>query len=275
MRLIEIIIGFIKEVFKMIPKIIHYVWLGGGKLTPSAKKCIASWKRFMPDYEIKCWNESNFDLNSVPWTKEAVENKKWSLASDYIRHYELYKWGGVYMDTDVEIFKPLDEFLKYDFFTSVEFHPALYNRYGRNQIDKNGNKFPQYDSVGGLGLLAALIGASKENKFIKECMDFFGERHFINPDGTLFQDLINPAIMANILEKYGFKFINQEQTLPDNMKVFDASVFAGNIATKTKDSYAMHWCDSSWRDNLSLKEKVIRFLKTRFPGIYKEIILGK
>lgn len=259
----------------MIPKIIHYVWLGGKKLTPSAKKCIASWKKYMPDYEIKCWDENSFNINLVNWTKEAVAEKKWSLASDYIRHYVLYKWGGVYMDTDVEIYKPLDEFLKYDFFTSVEFHPSLYDQYGKNQIDKNGNKLPQYDSVAGLGLLAAVIGASKGNEFIKECLDFFGNRHFINDDGTLFQNLINPAIMANILEKYGFKFFNKEQSLNENIKVFNASVFAGNIATKTKDSYAMHWCDSSWRDNLSTKEKVIRFLKTRFPEIYKKILFRK
>lgn len=253
----------------MIPKIIHYVWLGGGKLTPSAKRCIDSWKRYMPDWEIKRWDETNFDLNSVRWTKEAVEKRKWSLASDYIRHYVLYKWGGVYMDTDVELYKSLNEFLVYDFFTSIEFHPSLYNQYGKNQIDCNGNRLKQHESVGGLGLLAALIGASKENNFIKECMDFFSNRHFINDDGSLFQNLINPAIMANILEKRGFKFIDKEQILEGNIKVFDSSVFAGDIATKGKNSYAMHWCDSSWRDNLSIKERFVRLLKTRFPSLYR------
>ncbi len=257
----------------MIPKIIHYVCLDSGKLTPSARKCIDSWKKHMPDWEIICWDENNFDLSSVAWTKEAVEKKKWSLASDYIRHYALYEYGGVYMDTDVQIFKPFDEFLKYDFFTSVEFHPKLYSQFGINWIDKNGNKLSGLDSVGGLGLLAALIGASKGNSFIKECMDFFGERHFIKEDGSLFQDLINPAIMANLLEKRGFKFFDKEQSLDGNIKIFDSSVFAGDIATKTKDSYSMHWCDSSWRDNLSSKDKIIRFLKTRFPSLYKKLII--
>lgn len=74
----------------MIPKIIHYVWLGGGAKTPSVKRCIASWHKVMPDYEIKEWNESNFDINSVIWVKEAIQKKKWSLASDYIRHYAIY-----------------------------------------------------------------------------------------------------------------------------------------------------------------------------------------
>lgn len=95
----------------MIPKIIHYVWLGGGAKTPSVKRCIASWHKVMPDYEIKEWNESNFDINSVIWVKEAIQKKKWSLASDYIRHYAIYTEGGIYMDTDVMTYKSFDEFL--------------------------------------------------------------------------------------------------------------------------------------------------------------------
>lgn len=99
----------------MIPKIIHYVWLGGGAKTPSVKRCIESWKKTMPDYQIKEWNESNFDLDSVVWTKEAIQKKKWSLASDYIRHYAIYTEGGIYMDTDVMVYKSFDEFLNFSF----------------------------------------------------------------------------------------------------------------------------------------------------------------
>lgn len=77
-----------------IPKKIHYVWLGKAKLPASVKDCIKSWRKHMPEYEIKCWSEENFDLNSVDWVKEAIEQKKWSLASDYIRHYALYTEGG-------------------------------------------------------------------------------------------------------------------------------------------------------------------------------------
>ena len=108
----------------MIPKKIHYVWLGKGEMTPFIKDCINSWKTIMPDYEIKCWDEDSFDLNSVIWVKEAIEKRKWSLASDYIRHYALYTEGGIYMDTDVKVFKPFDEFLQYDFFSSTS-NPQL------------------------------------------------------------------------------------------------------------------------------------------------------
>lgn len=120
-----------------IPKIIHYVWLGSGKMSPFIQDCVDSWKRVMPDYEIKCWNEQNFDVNSVVWVKEALENKKWSLASDYIRHYALYTEGGIYMDTDVKVYKPFDEFLKYDFFSSIELHPNLFKQYGYLLVELN------------------------------------------------------------------------------------------------------------------------------------------
>lgn len=83
----------------------------------------------MPDYEIREWNETNFDINSIPWTKEAISIGKWSLASDYIRHYAIYKYGGIYMDTDVMAYKSFDESLKHDFFTSVEFHPEGFDQH--------------------------------------------------------------------------------------------------------------------------------------------------
>lgn len=228
----------------LVPKVIHYVWLGGGKLTPSAKRCINSWRKIMPDYQIKCWDESNFDINSVPWVKEAIEKKKWSLASDYIRFYALYTEGGIYMDTDVMVFKPFTDFLKYDVFTSIECHPAIFNKEGVYDIDDDG--FPLNNPVRGLGLLAALIGAKCGNLYIKECMDFFGNRHFIKEDGTLFIDIINPVIMPMIALKYGFRFKDCDQYLEKNIKIFSSSIFASDILLRTKESYSMHYSDNSW-----------------------------
>ena len=95
----------------MIPKTIHYCWFGRNQLPPLAIKCIESWKRYLPDYEIKEWNEDNFDVNIIPYTREAYAVKKYAFVSDYARFWILYKYGGLYFDTDVEIIKPLDDII--------------------------------------------------------------------------------------------------------------------------------------------------------------------
>ena len=96
----------------MIPKIIHYCWFGRNPLPESAIKCINSWKKFFPDYEIKEWNEDNFDVNIIPYTAEAYEAKKYAFVSDYARFWILYHFGGIYFDTDVEVIKPFDDILE-------------------------------------------------------------------------------------------------------------------------------------------------------------------
>lgn len=95
----------------MIPKIIHYCWFGGKPLPPEAKRCIDSWRKFLPDYEIKEWNESNFNVNIIPYTYEAYLLKKYAFVSDYARFYILYHYGGLYFDTDVEIIAPIDDII--------------------------------------------------------------------------------------------------------------------------------------------------------------------
>ena len=103
-----------------IPRIIHYCWFGGAQLPPLAQKCIASWKKFLPGYEIKEWNESNFDIHCCRYVEEAYNSKKWAFVSDYVRFRVLYEYGGLYFDTDVEVIKPLDEILARGGFMGVE-----------------------------------------------------------------------------------------------------------------------------------------------------------
>src|SRR5690606_17129379 len=95
----------------MIPKIIHYCWFGGNPLPPLAVKCIASWKKYLPEYEIIEWNENNFPIEDFLFTRQSLEHRKYAFISDVARLYALDKMGGVYMDTDVEVLKPLDPFL--------------------------------------------------------------------------------------------------------------------------------------------------------------------
>jgi hypothetical protein len=109
----------------MIPKTIHYIWLGGNPLPPLAEKCIESWKRFCPDYEIKKWDETNFDVSSNQYCKEAYEAKKFAFASDYVRLHVLVNYGGVYMDTDVELIKPIDSYLVHQAFSGFESEKSI------------------------------------------------------------------------------------------------------------------------------------------------------
>ena len=104
----------------MIPKIIHYCWFGRNELPPLAKKCIASWKKFFPDFEIKEWNEDNFDVKEIPYTAQAYRQKKYAFVSDYARFKILHEYGGIYFDTDVEVIKSIDDILAKGTFFGLE-----------------------------------------------------------------------------------------------------------------------------------------------------------
>lgn len=148
----------------MIPKVIHYCWFGGKPLPHIAKKCIESWRKFLPDYEIKEWNEENFDVNMLPYTQEAYKAKRYAFVSDYARFYILYHYGGIYFDTDVEIVKPINDIINRGPFMGCE------------TIVKE--DIPLYVNPG-LGL-----GIEAKNKILKDLLDLYSSLHFINLDGT-------------------------------------------------------------------------------------------
>ena len=147
----------------MIPKIIHYCWFGGKPLPKSAEKCIASWKKYLPDYDIKRWDESNFDVNAIPYTREAYAACKYAFVSDYARFWILYHYGGVYFDTDVEVIRPIDDII---------------NRGGFLGVESNRNGI--YTVNPGLG-----FAATQGTAVIGEMMNLYSTFHFINTDGAL------------------------------------------------------------------------------------------
>jgi len=143
----------------MIPKIIHYCWFGGSELPKSALKCIESWEKYFPDYEIKEWNESNFNINEIPYIKEAYAVKKYAFVSDYARFKIINENGGVYFDTDVEVIKSFDDIIEKGGFMGYE---------TQDQINP------------GLG-----FAAEKDNQIIKKIVDYYKAlKSFDNPDST-------------------------------------------------------------------------------------------
>ena len=147
----------------MIPKVIHYCWFGQGKMSSLAEKCIASWRSLLPDFSIKCWNEDNFDIESNRYVKEAYSAKKYAFVTDYVRLYALYTEGGIYMDSDVEVIKRIDRFLSFPAFTGFE-------------------------TTG--GCITGIMGSEKHGQWVKDLLNEYEERCFINPDDHLIQQLM-------------------------------------------------------------------------------------
>ena len=169
----------------MIPKIIHYCWFGGNPLPELAKKCIESWKKYCPDYEIKEWNENNFDINCCDYVKEEYEKKKWAFISDVARLFALVNEGGIYMDTDVEVVQPLDSLLSYHAVSGFESDVAI---------------------------PTGLMACEKNNPIFKEFLDEYKNIHFILPDGKI-DTTTNVVRITKTCLKYGFVPNNQMQTI--------------------------------------------------------------
>ena len=175
----------------MIPKVIHYCWFGGKKLPKSVEDCIKTWKKFLPDYEIKQWDESNFDVNSFPFVKEAYESKKWAFVSDYVRIYALYNEGGLYLDTDVKILKDPTDVL-------------------------NKEVVLGYEDSGYVGT-AMIYAQNPQNKYIKEILDYYGKIKHFEPE--IMYNFANPVIITKILKQYESK-VNEE-----GIRIFDDNIY--------------------------------------------------
>lgn len=215
----------------MIPKIIHYCWFGGNPLPEMAQKCIASWKKFCPDYEIMEWNEKNFDINCCDYVKEAYAAKKWAFVSDVARLYALVNYGGVYMDTDVEVLKPFDDFLKYKAFSGFE----------------NNVRIP-----------TGLMGCEKGHELFEELLHDYDNAHFIKENGK-YDTTPNVVRITDTCLKYGLESNNTLQTV-HGFTLFPCEYFCpknsdtGEINI-TENTYAIHHFDGSW-----LTEKEVKWV---------------
>ena len=206
----------------MIPKIIHYCWFGGKPLSKLTKKCIKSWKKYCPDYQIIEWNETNFDVNCNPYVKEAYQAKKWAFVSDVARLHALVSMGGIYMDTDVELLKPLNDFLSLEAFSGFE----------------SEDKIP-----------TGLMASEKGQVLFQELLNDYNEASFYNEDGTL-NLTTNVVRITNVCLKYGLILNNQKQTV-NGFTLFPSEYFCPkNIHTGdiviTQNTYAIHYFDGSW-----------------------------
>ena len=209
----------------------------------------------MPDYEIKRWSVKNFDVNAVPYVREAFEARKWAFAADYIRMYALYTEGGIYLDSDVKILKPFDDFLDNSFFSSMEYHPTQVEKDGSAQyIDQDGHRIAD-KFISGIQIQAAVMGAEKGCPFVGEVLDWYQDKHFVRVDGSMATDVLSPYIYARIAEKHGFVYKDIDQQLDGRMHIYPSEIFAGNKHEVTPRSYAIHYCAHSWHPSVMEKLK--------------------
>ncbi len=213
-----------------IPKVIHYCWFGGNEKPQLILKCIDSWKKYCPDYEIHEWNEENYNIRKIKYISEAYDNKRWAFVSDYARLDIIFEHGGIYLDTDVEIIKPLDSLLYHDAIMGFE---------------------------DGKNIATGLICAAKpKHKAIKELRDIYNNIQFIKSDGSLNLTPC-PQYSTEYFKKNGLK---QNDTLQicNDVTIFPSEYFnpvnllsqSGNI---TDHSYAIHHAAMSWHDSKTKK----------------------
>ena len=229
----------------MIPQKIHYCWFGGNPLPPLAQKCIASWKKHCPDYEIIRWDESNFHISACPlYVRQAFEAKKWSFVTDYVRLKVVHDQGGIYMDTDVELLRPLDKFLKYSAFFGFE--DSMYVNTG-------------------LG-----FGAEKGLPLLREMMASYENLPFLRSDGS-HDPVPCPKRNTACLLTRGLKQNNTRQILPGDILILPSDYFCPKsydtgLLTVTRNTHGIHHYDASWFTEEQQMRKHLRW-KERSSGI--------
>ncbi len=215
----------------MIEKVIHYCWFGGKEKPELATKCIESWKKFCKDYKIVEWNEQNFDINSNLYVKQAYEAKKYAFVTDYVRLYALYTEGGIYMDTDVMVLKPLDEYLDNASFSGFE----------------SKTKIP-----------TGIMASEKGNPLFKELLSYYDTAKFIREDGSM-DMTTNVEIITNMLSPKGF-IPNGEFQVVDGFALYPQNVFCPlhkklNDKKYMKDTATIHYFAGSWKSEATKKRE--------------------
>lgn len=238
----------------MIPKTIHYCWFGGKSIPNEYKKNIDSWRKFLPDYEIKQWDETNYDVNCIPFSEEAYSVGKYAYVSDYARLKILYEYGGVYFDTDVEVIKSIDDILNKGSFMAFE-------------KNTNANLNEILNVAIGLG-----FAVEPRNSIIREILDFYENRHYIYPDGHMEQITI-VKIVTDILKRHGLSRCDIPTTI-DGITIYPWDYFCPieflsskleiTENTRTIHHYAASWM--TWTDKLKMKKgyyanKVRKFIR--------------
>lgn len=234
----------------MIPKKIHYVWVGGQEKPQAILKCLATWKTHLKDYEIIEWNENNFDIEANPFAKTAYQAKKWAFVSDYIRAYVIYHEGGIYLDTDVLVLDNFDDFLTHEAFVGYE--------------------RPDYP-------FTAVFGARKGHPFVKKILDDYQDKAFIFDKDNQMKGVNTISVSDILIHDYHCRLGNQRQTLKDGIEVYPDDV----LCNPSIHSVAIHVFTGTWMEgDKPWLRKLNMFLKLRIKtqlqaSLFRRLIMQK
>lgn len=233
----------------MIPHKIHYCWFGRNPLPDSAQKCIASWKKFFPDYEIIEWNEDNFDVNCILYTAQAYAAGKYAFVSDYARFKILYEHGGLYFDTDVEVIKPFDDIIACGPFMGFEINPCS-------------------DCLSGAVNPGLGLGAPAKMNLYRAVLNYYSQLTFLQPDGSYNMTDAVVNITTRELVKQGLKDEAGIQTV-DGITIYPMDYFnplddATGRLCKTANTLSIHWFTKTWLNVSPWRQKLSRLVHRMF-----------
>lgn len=226
----------------MIPKIIHYIWVGGKEKPADIKRCMATWKKHLEGYKVIGWNESNFDIEQHPFVKAAYEAKKWAYVSDYIRAYAIYNYGGIYLDTDILLLDNFDDFLNHRAFVGFE--------------------NPNYP-------FTAAFGAEKGHPLVKDMLDYYDELDTYHFD---FKNNNTISVSDILINKYGCKVGNMYQVLKEGIAVYPDTI----LCNPSEKSVSIHVFTGTWLDEKkAIARKINTFLKLRITNRKRAALFRK
>lgn len=226
----------------MIPKIIHYIWVGGKEKPADIKRCMATWKKHLEGYKVIEWNESNFDIEQHPFVKAAYEAKKWAYVSDYIRAYAIYNYGGIYLDTDILLLDNFDDFLNHRAFVGFE--------------------NPNYP-------FTAAFGAEKGHPLVKDMLDYYDELDTYHFD---FKNNNTISVSDILINKYGCKVGNMYQVLKEGIAVYPDAI----LCNPSEKSVSIHVFTGTWLDEKkAIARKINTFLKLRITNRKRAALFRK
>lgn len=212
----------------MIPKIIHLCWFSNDPYPVEIKVCLDSWKRVLPDYEIKLWGMKEARAIGMPFVNEALDARRWAFAGDVVRFYAVWAYGGVYMDSDIFLYRRFDEFLPKEGEGFSTFHEKIYSAHEN------------------FGLQAAFFMGEKGNAFCKEMVDYYAQRHYLKPDGS-FDNTISPFTMRAKADARGYVPDDKEQH-HEGLTVYPTRFLAPRKKYRiTRDTVGQHRVYGSWR----------------------------